>query len=98
MDLGPLTLEVSGPFGTHRDGSVILTVPLRLARAGDGTELLAHEFRWAQGVGPDVWPIDAGFSEAVERACASIALDVVRALGLYVLTIEPEDRAADAPR
>lgn len=81
LDVGPLTLEVSGPFGTHPDGALILTAPVRLVRAGDGTALLVHEFRWAQGAGPAVWPVDAhALGDAIERACTSLAQDVVHAV------------------
>jgi hypothetical protein len=81
LELGALSLEVSGPFGTHPEGSVILRAPMRLVRVGDGVELLAHEFRWAQaGVLPTA-PEDApAFGEAIERACRSLAWDVVHSV------------------
>lgn len=98
IDVGPPTLEVSGPFGTHPDGALILTVPVRLVRVGDGTELLAHEFRWAQGAGPAAWPVDAqAFGEAIERACARLAVDVVHAVAGYVAPIEPASEPDDQP-
>jgi hypothetical protein len=103
IELGALSLEVSGPFGTHPDGSVILRAPMRLVRVRDGMELLAHEFRWAQAGILPAPPADApAFGEAIERACTSVALDVIHSVlgpvesaGTYS---EPDDRRASAPQ
>ena len=82
VEIGALALEVSGPFGTHPEGDVILTAPVRLVRVADGTVLLAHELRW-RGTRESAWPIDTvDFAAAIERGCQRVALDVVEILGI----------------
>ena len=100
LDLGRLTLEVSGPFGIHPDGGVIVTLPVRVLRVKDGAELLSHVFRWA---GAGSWPTDAAaFGEVMDTACRSLARDVALAVGgasePREPVSEPDDRLIVAAR
>ena len=79
LELGVSAIELSGPWGVHPRGALLMTVRVRLVRVADGTELYTRDFEYAGGTNPftDLADNPQPLREELQLAYQSLAKEIV---------------------
>ena len=79
LELGVSAIELSGPWGVHPRGALLMTVRARLVCVTDGMELYTRDFEYAGGTSPFVDLADnpGPLREELQLAYQSLAKEIV---------------------